>query len=201
MSEALHKSPTAEASDSKLPLYYGTIAKALHWLIVALLAVQYLIGWFMPDTMGGVPPGPAMTWHISIGTTILAIMLFRFGWRLTHPVAPESSLPAYQRIIAAAVYWLLYLLVLFTTLSGWLLASARGWKINWFFGPPLPMLTHQNSALNEVADVSHHVFEWSLLVVMGIHICAGLLHLYYYRDGIIRRMLPGGVAGRDPGRS
>jgi len=115
-------------------LQYGTTAKALHWLIVALLATQYLIGWFMPDIKGGMAPGAAMTWHISIGTTILALMLVRLAWRLTHPVAPESSLPPYQRITSEAVHWLLYALVRLTTASGWLFASARGWKIAWFSG-------------------------------------------------------------------
>jgi cytochrome b561 len=39
-----------------------------------------------------------MTWRISIGTLILALIVARFLWRLTHPVAPESSLPSGQRI-------------------------------------------------------------------------------------------------------
>ena len=30
-------------------LQYGTTAKVFHWLIVALLLVQYPIGWLMPD--------------------------------------------------------------------------------------------------------------------------------------------------------
>ena len=73
-------------------LHYGTTAKVFHWAIVALLVVQYSIGWLMPDVHGG-PPGVPMTWHISIGTVILGLIAARFLWRLTHPVAPESSLP------------------------------------------------------------------------------------------------------------
>ena len=78
-------------------LHYGTTAKVLHWTIVALLVIQYSIGWLMPDVHGG-PPGVPMTWHISIGTVILALIVARFLWRLTHPVTPESSLPPWQRI-------------------------------------------------------------------------------------------------------
>jgi hypothetical protein len=37
-------------------LHYGTLAKVLHWLVVALLVVQFPIGWIMPDVHGG-PPG------------------------------------------------------------------------------------------------------------------------------------------------
>ena len=35
----------------------------------------------------------------------------RFVWRLTHPVAPESSLPPWQRLSSEIVHWLLYALV------------------------------------------------------------------------------------------
>ncbi len=171
-------------------LHYGTTAKALHWTIVALLIVQYSIGWLMPDVHGG-PPGVPMIWHISIGTVILALIVARFLWRLTHPVAPESSFPAWQRITSEAVHWLLYVLVLLTTLSGWLFASARGWKVSWFFFAPMPMLTSGNSDLVKALDGWHQNFMWALLIVAGVHIGAALLHLFYYRDGVMQRMLPG----------
>ena len=38
-------------------LHYGTPAKIFHWLVVALLAVQYPIGWLMPDIHRGMQPG------------------------------------------------------------------------------------------------------------------------------------------------
>ena len=34
-------------------LQYGMPAKILHWLVVALLMVQFSIGWFMPDVHAG----------------------------------------------------------------------------------------------------------------------------------------------------
>jgi cytochrome b561 len=109
--------------------HYGTTAKVLHWLVVGLLIFQYPIGWLMPDIKRSMNPGLAMTLHISIGTLILALILVRLAWRLTHPVAPESSLAPWQRLSSEAVHWLLYVLMLATTLSGWLFASARGWTI------------------------------------------------------------------------
>jgi len=169
-------------------LQYGPTAQVLHWSVVVLLLLQYLIGWFMPDIHGGMTPGIPMTLHISIGMTVLAIMAFRFAWRLMHPVAPESSLPDYQRLTSEAVHWLLYILVLFTTLSGWVFASARGWRIDWFYLFRLPMLTSQNRSLLKAIDGWHQVFEWSLLILIGVHIAAAFLHLYYYRDGVMRRM-------------
>jgi cytochrome b561 len=170
-------------------LHYGAAAKVFHWTIVMLLVVQYSIGWLMPDVHGG-PPGVPMIWHISIGTIIIALIVARFLWRLTHPVAPESSLAPWQRITSEAAHWLLYLLVLLTTLSGWLFASARGWSVSWFFIAPLPMLTSGNRALVKALNGWHQNFMWALLVVVGLHIAAAFVHLFYYRDGVMRRILP-----------
>lgn len=171
-------------------LHYGTTAKALHWLVVALLVAQYLIGWLMPNIKRGMTPGLGMTWHISIGTLILALIAARLVWRVTHPVAPEGSLAPYQRVTSEAVHWLLYVLVLGTTLSGWLFASARGWAVSWFFLARLPMPTGENRSLGRAIDGVHQIFEWALLVLIGIHVATALLHLFYYRDGVMRRMLP-----------
>ncbi len=103
-------------------MHYGATAKTLHWLIVALLVTQYLIGWLMPDIHRGMSPGAPMILHISVGIVILALIVARLVWRL---VASETSLP---RGSACPRKPCTGLLVLATTLSGWLFASARGWK-------------------------------------------------------------------------
>ena len=171
-------------------LHYGTPAKTLHWLVVALLLIQFPIGWFMPDVHGG-PPGTAMMLHISFGLTILAVIVLRLVWRLTHPVAPEGSLPAWQRVSSEAVHWLLYAAVLAATLTGWLFTSFRGWSVSYFDLFPLPMLAAKNAAAIKQIDGWHQIAEWTLLVLIGIHVAAALLHLFVYRDGIMQRMLPG----------
>ena len=171
-------------------LQYGITAKVLHWLVVALLLVQYLIGWLMPDIHRGMKPGDAMTWHISVGIVILLLVLARLAWRLTHPVAPESSLAPWQRLSSEAVHWLLYLLVLATTISGWLFASFRGWSISFFFLIPLPMLSGENPAAIRVINHWHQKFEWALLILIGLHVVAALVHIFIYRNRVMQRMLP-----------
>src|ERR1700686_2634763 len=172
-------------------LQYGTTAKVFHWLVVALLIVQYLIGWLMPDIHRGMKPGAAMTFHVSFGLLILILIVVRFAWRLTHPVASESSLPPWQRLSSEAVHWLLYALVLATTVTGWLLASFPGWLMFFFYLAPLPMLASNNAAAGKTMDGLHQAMEWALLVVIGIHVAAAMAHIFIYRDRIIQRMLPG----------
>jgi cytochrome b561 len=172
-------------------LNYGTTAKVFHWMIVALLAVQYLIGWLMPDIHPNMQPGAPMTFHISIGMLILILTALRFVWRFTHPVASESSLPNWQRLGAEVVHWLLYVLVLATTVTGWLFASFRGWSISLFYLVPLPMVGAGNPAAGRAIDGLHQAAEWALLVVTSFHVAAALAHVFIYRDRVMQRMLPG----------
>ncbi len=171
-------------------LRYGSPAKSFHWTIVALLVTQYLIGWVMPDIHGGMQPGKAMMFHVSFGVVVLALTCLRFAWRLAHPVAPERSLPPWQRRSSEAVHWLLYLLVFVTTLSGWSFASMRGWTISLFGLVDLPMLTAQGSAVGRALGRWHETLEWALLIVVGLHVAAAFVHLFVYRDQVMERMLP-----------
>lgn len=172
-------------------LQYGTTAKVFHWLIVVLLLVQYPIGWLMPDIHRGMKPGATMTFHVSFGMVILVLIVLRLAWRLAHPVVPESSLPPWQRLSSEAVHWLLYALVLASTVTGWLFASFRGWSMYLFYLAPLPMLASDNAAAGKTMDGLHQAMEWALLVVIGIHVASAMTHLFIYRDRIMQRMLPG----------
>jgi cytochrome b561 len=172
-------------------LHYGATAKLLHWLIAVLIAVQLPLGWLMPDIRRGMTPGVAMSAHISIGMTILVLIVLRLLWRLSHPVAPESTLPEWQRVGSELVHWLLYLVVLLTTLTGWFFASYRGWTIHLYGVAPLPPLVAQGSPLGHDLGELHETLTWALLGLVGLHIAAALVHLLVYRDRVMHRMLPG----------
>jgi cytochrome b561 len=122
--------------------------------------------------------------------TILVLIVLRLAWRLAHPVAPENSLPPWQRLSSGIVHRALYVLVLATTGTGWLFASFRGWSMSFFFLAPMPMLASDNAAAGKAIDGLHQAAEWTLLVVIGLHVAAALAHLFVYRDRIMQRMLP-----------
>jgi cytochrome b561 len=88
------------------------------------------------------------------------------------------------------VHWLLYALILATTVTGWLHATFHGWSISFFFLVPLPMLTAGSAATTRAIGSLHETMEWALLVVIGIHVTAALAHLLVYRDNVMQRMLP-----------
>jgi cytochrome b561 len=170
--------------------HYRTTAKVFHWLVVALLIVQYPLGKLMPHIHRGMTPGDAMTFHISFGITILALMVLRLLWRITHPVAPARSLPAWQQLVSEAVHWLLYVLVFATTMTGWIFATERGWSISLFSAVPFPLLPTEGSLLANAIGKWHGTMEWALLLVIGAHVAAAIAHTFIFRDQIMQRMLP-----------
>jgi cytochrome b561 len=185
---SITRQPKASNMMAKQP-HYGATAKVFHWLVAALLIVQYPLGKFMPHIHRGMTPGDAMTVHISFGIAILALMVLRFLWRITHPVAPAKSLLAWQQLISEAVHRLLYVLVLATTMTGWIFASERGWSIS-VFSVPLPMLSTEGSLLANAIGKWHGTMEWALLLVIGAHVAAAMAHTFIFRDWIMQRMLP-----------
>ena len=52
--------------------HYDGVARALHWLILALLAVQFALAWTMPDIPRGQLPETLTDLHLSVGVVILA---------------------------------------------------------------------------------------------------------------------------------
>jgi len=141
---------------------YGAVAKTLHWVVAAILVVQFAIGWLMPGVKRGMQPGLSTHTHISIGIVVLALILVRLFWRLTHRVPP---------------------------LTGWFYASARGWALSFFGLFPLAALVAQGSPTGSATGEIHQVIVWVLLAVVAMHVAAALMHAFVYRDRVMQRML------------
>ncbi|CEG06996.1 Prokaryotic cytochrome b561 [Afipia felis] len=81
-----------------------------------------------------------------------------------------------------------YALALATTMSNWLFGSARGWAVFLYFAIPLPMPASESPTLIHEIDGLHQFPEWALLIVVGIHVGAAIIHLLVYRDRVMQRM-------------
>ena len=112
---------------------YGPTAKSLHWLIVALVAVQFVVSWLMPDIGRNTPPSALINLHFSLGVLILVVMAVRLVHRLYQPVpllASES--PRWERWAAELLHRLFYLLLLVGPFLGWASASAHNLPVTVF---------------------------------------------------------------------
>ncbi|MER8753881.1 cytochrome b [Mesorhizobium sp. M1050] len=163
--------------------------RLLHWLTVIALAAQIAIA-FGP--MNG--PGMAtMNWlplHMSIGVTILAIIVLRLCWRiLTRPPVRQTSRPA--RFATSFFHVLLYVTILAVLMTGWLgyrpmplMPPAR------LFGAlPVPLAPSVGAA--RTFAFIHAKLVWILLGFVGVHILAAFIHFVLFRDGVMRSMFFG----------
>jgi cytochrome b561 len=67
----------------------------------------------------------------------------------------------------------------------------RGWTIYLYGIAPMPHLVAEGSPLGRELGELHETLTWVLLVLVGLHIAAALVHLFVYRDRVMHRMLPG----------
>jgi cytochrome b561 len=175
--------PTAAAG-------YGRVAKTLHWLIAALIVLQFGLAWTMPDLPRGQPASGLVSLHLSVGTAILILMLARLAWRLGHGVPPSIVAGLWERRLAAIVHGLLYGLLIVMPVAGWAWASAKGWTVSLFGIVELPGLVPAGWPYRRLAASVHENVAWAILALVGLHVLAALRHRVILRDGVLRRMLP-----------
>ncbi|MDB5978578.1 MAG: prokaryotic cytochrome b561 family protein [Nevskia sp.] len=170
---------------------YGVTARLLHWLVLVLIAAQYVIAWTMPDVGPHTLPTGLIAGHLSLGALILLLVLGRVLWRLSHPVPPPpDTLPPWQGALSRLVHLLLYATLLLLPLMGWGNASSRGWEVTLAGYVHLPALFKNGSHFGLALGDIHAVTAIVLLVLIGLHSAAALYHHFIVKDQTLMRMLP-----------
>jgi cytochrome b561 len=170
---------------------YTGKAKALHWLIVALLIAQFTFAWTMPHIGRNTPITTLISLHFTFGITILAVALVRLLWRLGHgEPEPEGGMRPWQITITRIVHWLLYILLLVVPVLGWINASWRNMPVV-MFGLELPKLIAARApGWQWTGDVHGLLANYAMLILVGFHVLVGAYHYFIRRDGVLQRMLP-----------
>ena len=173
------------------PPGYGGVAKTLHWLVFALVAAQFTVAFLMPDIGRGTVPGTLINLHLSLGFTILVVVIVRWLWRLAQGVPPPvTDVPLWEQRAERVTHVLLYALLVINPFLGWANASARDWDIV-MFGVPLPHLVGPRSPIGRFAGDVHIYLAWTMLVLIGLHVAAALYHHFVRHDRVLQRMMPG----------
>src|SRR5579863_8431045 len=166
---------------------YNTAAIILHWLIAAAIVVQVFLGWWMNEW---VPDHSAIqdqiqTVHISLGVTMLLLVVIRIAIRLIWPPPPiPAATPGWAKVGAAASHTIFYFLLVLLPLSGWLVASLHAppihvWGLPW---PRLPFFRallgqHPSKSVHHLAQHIHvFILMWILVITFALHVAAALWH-------------------------
>jgi cytochrome b561 len=170
---------------------WGSLAKALHWLMAIGVIAAAAIALISEDLSSSRQRYEWMVNHKSIGLTLLGLLLLRLAWRMLNPTpALPAGLPVWQHWAAKASHGLLYLLLLWMPLTGWLAHSASGLPLKWFGLYRVPGLIEKDSGAKHLAEDLHEIGFWVLVVLFTLHVLAALKHHLLDRDDVLRRMLP-----------
>lgn len=194
------------------PLRYGAVAMTLHWLIAALILLDFALAL----SFSKFDPGDALYFrfaydqHMSVGMMVLFLSVLRVVWRLLHRVPPlPAEMGRAMRLLARSSHAFLYVFMLLAPLSGWVVLSVRKkppplfGDLHWPAIQPLVDLPHEQRAPIHDAFLPGHIwFSYIGMALLGVHVLAALYHHYFKHDDVLRRMFPGmrlhGVPGGQP---
>lgn len=145
----------------------------LHWGVAALILYQLIFGEDMGDAWEAVEDNtvPMMTnwvWaHILVGISVLVLVAWRIGLRLTRgvPQVPHSG----SALMDKAAEWghlALYAVMVLAPVSG---------LVAWYGGV-------------EAAAEVHELFKPALILLVLGHVAAALYHQFILKDGLLLRM-------------
>ncbi|WP_370676547.1 cytochrome b [Pleomorphomonas sp. PLEO] len=170
---------------------YGPVSRALHWLMAALFAWQFLsaslhaVDREMPLTRFFWP------WHMSVGFLLLVAVVLRGIWALINlgnrPAHPTGLLGTAARLGHLALYLLMLAVPLLATLRAY--GSGRGLTV--FNTQIFAGASERIPALVEPASALHGLLGWALLVLVAGHIVMALAHAFVWREDTLSRMLRG----------
>lgn len=175
---------------------YAASQKWLHWIVALFVFCMIPMGFYMV-ARGEATKFDALTntlysYHKMFGFILLWLVALRFVIRLRRGApAPEASLSGLHVAAANLVHKLLYALLFLVPLLGWLGVSAYP-ALDLPFGLKLPALLPVNEGMAEKLFGFHELAAKLLLGFLLLHVAAALYHHLIRKDGVLRRMLPGG---------
>lgn len=170
---------------------YGWGPVIMHWLIAFAVIGLYPLGLYI-ETLDYYDPAyrTVPIWHKSIGVIVAVLISIRLMWRLFNKPPKALPQPASIKVLAAIAHGLLYLLIITTLLSGYLISTADGRAIelfNAFISIPAPPLAFQNR--EDLAGEVHFIVATLLITLAAVHAMAALKHHYIDKDTTLKRML------------
>ena len=171
--------------------HYGWLTISFHWLVALTIFGLFGLGYWMVDLdyyNSWYKTGPAL--HKSIGLTLFGLMLFRIIWRIKQtqpePLASHTSL---ERKLGHAMHRILYILIFFIMVTGYLISTAdeRGISVFGLFEVPGFGSFIENQ--EDIAGIVHQYAAYLILALALLHAAAALKHHFIDKDTTLTRML------------
>ncbi|MEZ5565712.1 MAG: cytochrome b/b6 domain-containing protein [Gammaproteobacteria bacterium] len=145
--------------------YNYTVARVFHWIAAAIIIFNLLSGWRLDSFPLDTKVLLVMV-HSGVGTTIFALMLFRWWWRRAHNLyAP----PRWWKRPSMLLQWVFYPLVLIQVLIGVANAAFIDYPVLGFGFIPYSSLADDKKNLHAVFLQMHTIMAWLLITLVVVH--------------------------------
>ncbi|ETA69956.1 cytochrome b/b6 domain-containing protein [Candidatus Pelagibacter ubique] len=166
---------------------YGLISKVLHWLSAILLLVQIPLGFYLVDLDFGEQRINIENIHVIIGLSIFHIVILRLVNKILNPTPKlNPSIFKGQVFLAKMNHILLYLAILSITVSGILKKLFNGETLIIFFKE---IQIKDNFELADQFYNIHILSNYTILVLIVIHLMAVIVHRLFFKDNLLKKML------------
>jgi cytochrome b561 len=173
---------------------YGALSKTLHWLIALGIIMLIIVGVYMTGLDKADPTKREIIGiHKSFGSLMMMLIVFRLIWLR---ISPAPALPlvfnAKEKLLTKGVHKLLYVLMLLTPFSGYIMSNAGGYPVSFFGLFELPALIDKSKAIGGFAHEAHEILAFTMLAFVVLHVAGAIKHRLQDRDGerdILNRML------------
>ena len=171
---------------------WGLAAKLFHWLSAVLILFLVGYGWWMTHLAERAGRLTHYQLHSLIGWYVLFLIALRLLWRVGNAVpALPAELPRWRRAAARGAHWLLYFVMFFVSISGWMVADTFRQPIEatlfGFISVP-HLLDASNRPFRALVEETHAVSSYALLALVAVHVVGALNHHFWQKNDVLRRM-------------
>lgn len=172
---------------------YSLSAQTLHWLMAFGFVFMWACGYAMTSLVAddSALQETLFGLHISIGVSLLVLLIIRIGVRLTSAApAPFQSLQNWEKLASHLGHLALYALPLLIIFIGWAESDFGGHGVH-FFGLTLPkvfptMETLWGVNLETATATIHKWLAYTMLGVFVVHVGAVIKHRIEGHDVLTR---------------
>ena len=129
-------------------------------------------------------------WHKSFGILAILLLLIRFFWRIKN-IKPDviTTQKNYEVFMAHFVQNIFYILILFIGITGYLIATAKGKGIEFFYVMEIPAVSRlTDESVVDLAGEIHLTMAVLFSILVLLHASAALKHHFIDRDNTLKRM-------------
>ena len=174
---------------------YHVSARLIHWIMALGFVFMWGCGYSMTTLVEEDSPLDEFLFdlHISVGVTLLALLVVRMAIRLTFPPPPlPFSIRGLERTAAHLGHAALYALPALVITAGWAETNFGGHTVQWF-GVELPRVFPETG--EDLQDLSTDIHMWLAYIMLAVtagHVAAAFKHRWFDGRDVIRRMAFGG---------